>query len=343
MSQKVSIIVPVYNAAAHLAECVHSLQQQTFPGLEILLVDDGSTDESLSLCRSLAAGDERIRVLHHENRGPSATRNRGLAEATGDYILFSDADDRMEPDAVESLLATAREQQAQLVIGAYARFRDGEDKDFSQHRIYQEPVTFIGGSRELGLLFTEARTSLAAVSVWAKLYDAAIIRREGITFPEDVSYEEDCCFNLQYYRHVERAAALSRIVYHYRQVSTSLSKSYRPQTLDYQLNGYRLRCRYLQEQGLGETLPKLKTIMLIVFTTACKRIALSAMEPRQKAAAYATIAKRAEVREIVRTGRQPGDRLTKLLTAAIKTGSVLPVRLLMGLWAMRQRMKKEPV
>lgn len=338
MSQKVSIIVPVYNAEAHLEECVASLRQQTHPALEILLIDDGSTDQSLALCRRFAGEDSRIRVLHHENRGPSATRNRGLAEATGDYIVFSDADDRMEPDAVEAMLAAALDQRAQLVIGAYARFRDGETADFSQHRITPYSMALFFGSRELGLLFAEARTSLAAVSIWAKLYDAGIIRREGITFPEDVNYEEDCCFNLQYYRHVERAVALNRIVYHYRQVSTSLSKSYRPQILEHQLAGYRLRSQFLTEQGAPEALPALKTIMLIVFTTACKRIAISGI--KNKADAYAALVNRAEVREIAATGRQPGDRLTKLLTIGFKAGSVPLVRLVMSIWAARQHLKK---
>ncbi len=105
----VSIIVPVYNIKEYLAGCVESLQKQTCPDLEIILVDDGSTDGSGALCDGYAAQDTRIRVVHKENGGLSSARNAGLEVATGQWILFVDGDDYLVHNAVEQLLAVAQE------------------------------------------------------------------------------------------------------------------------------------------------------------------------------------------------------------------------------------------
>lgn len=104
---KVSIVIPVYNAAGHLEGCMRSIRNQTMEDLEILLVDDGSDDGSYELCDRLAAEDQRIKVLHQNNAGVSAARNAGIAAAKGEYIAFSDADDYMEPDMYETLYRTA--------------------------------------------------------------------------------------------------------------------------------------------------------------------------------------------------------------------------------------------
>ncbi len=338
MNPLVSIIVPVYNALPHLENCIRSLAAQTWENIEILLIDDGSRDDSLALCRQYAAGDERIRVLSHENCGPSQTRNRGLQEAKGDYIVFSDADDIMEPDAVERMLAAAQQHHAQLVIGAYGRFHNDGESDFSTHRITPYSAALLEGSRDLALLFTEARTSLAGVSIWAKLYDAHIIREHGITFPEGVSYEEDCCFNLQYYRHVEQAVALRHTVYHYRQVPTSLSKVYRPDTIPQLLNGYQRRCEYLTAVGADELRPRLNAIMLIVFGNTCKKIALSGMNSGEKRNAYAALAEDKQVQQIVHSAPPTGEKLLRLLAKAIKAGSATMVSISMTLWAAKQKL-----
>ena len=99
----ISIIVPVYNVREYLSRCVQSLQAQTYPNIEILLVDDGSTDGSRGLCDRLAKKDQRIRVFHQKNGGSSSARNRGLREATGEYVGFADSDDYVEPQMYQKL------------------------------------------------------------------------------------------------------------------------------------------------------------------------------------------------------------------------------------------------
>ena len=94
----ISIIVPVYNAEKTLPRCIDSILAQTFTDYELILVDDGSSDGSLSVCSAYAARDSRIRVLHQENAGVSAARNAGLDAAAGKYIMFCDSDDEVEPE-----------------------------------------------------------------------------------------------------------------------------------------------------------------------------------------------------------------------------------------------------
>jgi len=110
----ISIIVPVYNIKEYLPRCVASLQAQTYTNIEILLVDDGSTDGTGALCDELAAKDERIRVFHKENGGSSTARNLGLSKAQGEYIGFVDSDDYVEPDMYECLYQALQEQDAQI-------------------------------------------------------------------------------------------------------------------------------------------------------------------------------------------------------------------------------------
>lgn len=116
---RVSVIVPVYQAEATLTECVMSIKQQSYTDLEILLVDDGSTDEGAVLSDRLAAQDDRIRALHRENGGVSSARNAGLDNATGTYVMFVDADDLLLPGAIETLMRYETESKADLISMGY--------------------------------------------------------------------------------------------------------------------------------------------------------------------------------------------------------------------------------
>ncbi|HCC34727.1 MAG TPA: hypothetical protein DEQ02_03500, partial [Ruminococcaceae bacterium] len=120
MNPDISIIVPVYNAARCLDRCVKSLAGQSLKSVEIILVNDGSSDGSGDLCDRFAAEDIRITAVHQTNAGPSSARNTGLTKAKGEYILFVDADDWMEPDAAEIMLRKARQCAADVTLGSYS-------------------------------------------------------------------------------------------------------------------------------------------------------------------------------------------------------------------------------
>ena len=114
---KISVIVPVYNVEEYLARCVDSILAQTYENLEVILVDDGATDTSGTICDAYAAKDSRVKVIHKENGGLSSARNTGLEAATGEYIAFADSDDWIEPDAYAHLLGLMEKHQVKLVCG----------------------------------------------------------------------------------------------------------------------------------------------------------------------------------------------------------------------------------
>ena len=116
---KVSIIIPVYNKAQYISNCLESLLKQDFDGFEIIAVDDGSTDDSGRICDDKAAQDSRIRVIHTENGGVTAARRKGVEQATGEYIMFVDADDMLLPNAIRALYNAIESNGADEVIGTY--------------------------------------------------------------------------------------------------------------------------------------------------------------------------------------------------------------------------------
>ena len=118
-NQLISIIIPLYNARGYIDHIVPCVMQQTYPNLEILLVNDGSTDDTLEKCQAYQAHDGRIRVLSQKNGGVGAARNYGLAEARGDYVSFVDGDDYLKPDFIETLYRCAVQENCDVVCADY--------------------------------------------------------------------------------------------------------------------------------------------------------------------------------------------------------------------------------
>jgi glycosyltransferase involved in cell wall biosynthesis len=126
MKKSVSIIIPAYNVAEYIKPCLDSVLAQSFKDFEIVAVNDGSTDATGTILNEYAERDERIRVIHKQNGGVSAARNDGIAAAQGEYFLFFDGDDFAEPYTVEELMQTMQEQQADVLLYGYHRWRDGK-------------------------------------------------------------------------------------------------------------------------------------------------------------------------------------------------------------------------
>ncbi len=129
MSGRITVIVPVYHAERHLSCCLASIAGQTWRDLEILLVNDGSQDDSLEICRQWAERDRRIRVLNQENQGVSQARNLGLSQAAGDYISFVDADDWLEPDALEKLLACLEADGSDMALCGFREVGEAQRRE----------------------------------------------------------------------------------------------------------------------------------------------------------------------------------------------------------------------
>ena len=117
----ISVVVPVYNVEQYIDRCITSIEKQTYSHLQIILVDDGSTDSSGKKCDLLAKGDKRIQVIHKTNGGLSSARNEGIKVAQGEYITFIDSDDFFQPDSIEYLYGLIKNYQADIAVGNYIR------------------------------------------------------------------------------------------------------------------------------------------------------------------------------------------------------------------------------
>lgn len=177
----VSIVIPVYNVSAYLPECLESLMYQTYPNIEILVIDDGSTDGSGEICEAYARKDSRIRLFHQENHGISFARNVGISRARGEFLMFLDSDDWVERDAVEILLRAMLPSRADIVIAGYAEEYKGKTVRPSLH---QEPFFTVSGASVLPDFFGGRISGLP----WDKLYRAGCF--EEIRFPVGRNYED---------------------------------------------------------------------------------------------------------------------------------------------------------
>ncbi len=212
-----SLIVPVYNAEAALRRCVDSILGQELGELELILVDDGSTDGSPEICDTYAKKDPRVRIIHKENSGVSDSRNLGLSEARGKYIQFVDSDDWISNDASYELVMAAEEHDCDMVISDFYRVVG--------KRIQQKGSIDEGGvfSREqYASYMMENPADFYYGVLWNKLYRRDIIEEHQLRMQKDVSWCEDFMFNLEYLLHVKTVFAVQKPLYYYVKTKGSL-------------------------------------------------------------------------------------------------------------------------
>lgn len=185
----VSVIVPVYNVEPYLRECLDSIITQTHTNLEIIIIDDGSTDGSGAICDAYAAKDARIQVIHQENRGLSAARNRGIELAYGEYLHFVDSDDYLLPDCIEMLLKLCVDYDADMSIGTHTRLEHGKTVSHKANASLPEPELFVGPQKMEAYL----RYRKLPATAWGKLYAAHLFR--NIRYPEGKVYEDIAIFH----------------------------------------------------------------------------------------------------------------------------------------------------
>ena len=225
----VSVIIPVYNVEKYLRGCVESFLNQTYTNIQILLIDDGSTDMSGYLCDGLAKIDKRVEVIHKQNEGLGLTRNYGLKHAKGKYVLFTDSDDYVDISAIDKMVYSAEKEKAQLVIAGFSKVTEGK-KLLYEERYSYEVFEGINVKNELlprmiGSL-PEYRDSIFTMAC-GKLYLTESIKKSNIYFPsERIIQSEDLAFQLDYIPHLNKVVVLEEIFYYYRQNSDSLTMKY---------------------------------------------------------------------------------------------------------------------
>ena len=218
---QISVIVPVYNVEQLMQKCIASILGQTFTDFELILVDDGSTDNSGILCDRYGKEDMRVRVFHQKNRGASAARNTGIDAAQGRYIAFIDSDDFVPADYLEQLLVTAGERY-DLAICPCLRPQHADkqaDEDFC--------VDFDNPSPAEKEKFNKLFVSYILHGPCSKLYRRDIIEENGIRFPVEIKQGEDCVFVFSYLRYCKALRFRSKPVYFYYENQGSMTHQVR--------------------------------------------------------------------------------------------------------------------
>lgn len=206
---KVSVIIPIYNVENYLARCLDSVTSQTYSDIEIICINDGSTDSSPMILEAYANFDKRIKVINQENGGLSCARNTGIANATGEYILFVDSDDIISTNTIKSLLKNAEENEADVVIFSYVQ----GDSDLQPERFLGSRALTNIGVFNIDTISTSLYQEII-ICAWNKLYKTSLIK-EKIKFNEGQIYE-DIPFWVEVFTTAKRITYVFEPFYFYR-------------------------------------------------------------------------------------------------------------------------------
>ncbi len=232
MTAKLSFIVPIYNVAGWLPQCLDSLLAQPEPAMEILLVDDGSTDESLAVCREYEKKDSRIQVFHQSNQGANVARNKGLAEAEGKWVCFIDGDDWIEETFCSALDEYFSSSYDVILYSYYnvngdvkKRAPSGSDRIEFQEKDF--PELQIALLNRLGP-YKYNHNCLNPVSCWNKVYRREFLMENQIRFVPEIQKLQDLTFNIQVYEHARSGLYVNKALYNYRFNPASVTNRYQP-------------------------------------------------------------------------------------------------------------------
>ncbi len=226
--EQISVIVPVYNGERYLIECIDSIRNQTYPNLQIIIVNDGSTDNTSTICEQYAKVDKRIQIINKKNAGLVAARKTGIAYAKGKYIGFVDSDDWIDTDMYESLLTVMEKYQCDLVSsGTYRQFGEkySIDKNMISEGIYHRaeierkvfPYMLYNGTYfQMGV-----RPNLVN-----KLFRRDLLENVLAKVPDEITNEEDVLTTYTYLLHTNTVFLMDSAYYHYRQHNESMSQSH---------------------------------------------------------------------------------------------------------------------
>lgn len=259
MNPLISIIIPVYNVAQYLAQCLDSVVNQTYSNLQIICVDDGSSDSSPEILAEYAHNDDRFIIISKENGGLSSARNRGLEIATGDYIMFLDSDDWLEPDICCNAIQEIEATKADVVMWSYVREFLNMSKPTSvlgdKRMVFDSSGVRNLHRRLFGLLGAELKDPAKGdtiVTVWGKLYRRSLIANVRFVDTKRVG-TEDCLYNIEVFNKLNSAVYIPEYGYHYRKYNAkSLTTVYNPNLFSGWQKMYKLMEGFIISQNLPE-------------------------------------------------------------------------------------------
>ena len=260
---QVSIIVPAYNVENYIERCLNSLVNQTFKDIEIITINDGSTDKSLELINKYVKEDIRVSVIDLGDEGVSYCRNLGVEKANGKYIMFVDSDDWIDSNMIEAMYKKAEENKLDLVMCSYIR----EFKDHSKEKIFNLPEEIIYKEDKvknelLRKLVGPVKEELsnpemldALGTVWGKLYRTDILKENKIKFVDlkEIGSAEDTLFNIFTFNYLSKVMFLNKPMYHYwRDNPKSVTSQYNPKLKEQRKVFFKYISDFIKENNFGQ-------------------------------------------------------------------------------------------
>lgn len=248
---KVSFIVPAYNVSMYIKECIESIINQTEKEIEIIIVDDGSSDDTPAICDEYKKKDDRILVIHKQNGGLSSARLAGFKKATGKYVLFVDGDDYIESDMAKKLVMSAEENHSDVVLcGYYTNSKKGQ---FAHYLSLDKKIIYGRDDIIENYIQPFIGTKSNGINL-PRFLCFKLLKRELIKYDffkhENIYFSEDVVFNLLYTDYVNIISIVNEPLYHYRLNPTSLSNKHRPDKWHMYLNLIIFLRKYMTERNI---------------------------------------------------------------------------------------------
>ena len=230
---QISIVVPVYNVEKKLNKCLYSLTQQTFTDFEVVLVDDGSSDSSASICDEYADKDSRFRVIHQKNQGVSCARNNGIASSNGKYVTFIDSDDYVSEEFLEELYRCIVDNNSDIAMCNFFQIDDGTTEKFMNHEFSNNTCLDRNGIENIlyNNVFYNKNTT-GYFCLWNKIFRKDLLLDNNITMDTEMSFGEDMLFFMTCLRFCRNIAFTDKALYYYYQGETGLFLRYRRNLID---------------------------------------------------------------------------------------------------------------
>ena len=241
----ISIIVPAYNCEKTIIKCLESLSKQSYHDVEIIIIDDGSKDNTLKIIREYSQTDNRVKIITQENCGPGAARNAGLKMAKGEYFTFVDADDTVESSYIESMLLLAEKNKLDLVLCKFKTNKVLKKKISGKCRVVNDKQDILSN---IVLLIKEGVLN----SPYCKLYRTALQKKYDIYMPTTVDIGEDLQFNLMYIQHTNTIGILDLYLYNYHIENSTLTKKYRPNEYETRVKNIQMLDNFFDNNGIVE-------------------------------------------------------------------------------------------
>ncbi len=285
----ISVVVPIYNTVRYLMRCIESIQHQTYSELQIILVDDGSTDGCSELCDEICRNDSRIIVIHKENAGQGLARNDGIRVATGEYITFVDSDDWIGENHIFNLYEAITKNRADVALGDHtwvnvkgehiSKKLDLAEGVYEDERVKGEIILPL-----IGADVYDKTDVIINSSVSMNLYRMNVIKNNGIEFiSERVAVAEDFYFNLDFLYCARRVIYCKNGEYFYCQNTGSTCEKYNPKRFERTLKFYELTAQRIKKYGLsGEVGYRAERSFLMKLRVAIRHIVMSDLSYREK-------------------------------------------------------------